>query len=862
MVRFSSLGPLHFGRRPRRRVVTNLVALGCALLISSCLTPHIDFGDSDSSVDSGTGGDNEGGSSAGGGAPGTGGGGGTGGQAPPPPPHCENGSTDEEEGETDRNCGGDCPKCAIGKRCAIDSDCVNDSCVAGRCQDPDCDDDTENGSETDIDCGGDHCSECADGQGCKKGSDCESGVCKSGKCAASTCSDRVANGSETDVDCGGECEQKCDSGDGCVVDDDCEQPPDDDEFADFSTCEGTSPNKVCVVTCDSLFLGDCNQKVSDGCETNLNTSVPHCSACGKACAPANAVGECVAGNCLINTTAPDTTGGCLASYRNCNGELSDGCEVNINSDPEACGSCSKSCSAANGTPDCEQGSCTIDCNSGFDNCNSDVSDGCETNLETSTLHCSECGNACTPAPGEMAACNGTACTSINCNQPAHCGGQQPCGACDADSQCNDLLNTVSNCGGCGIQCSAANATTTCANPATSTCAIASCSGTYRNCNGNFVDGCEVDTNTNVNRCGGCLPADSDPNSAGVNCDTSKGTQVGQTSCSGGNCRVVSCNAGFADCNGTWGDGCEANLNTSATHCGGCTSGPTTTWDGGATCGTRPNATSNGCQSGICSYSCTAGWSNSDGNWDNGCEQATIFLANSSNPSSTVPDYFKDTSDNSNLTFSHTLQTASGNFRLVLVGVACKANANSAALCTPVVSYGATTMTQLGTTVSRDNSYASLFYLLDVGLPVPGPYTVTVNPGDGWTAVAAQILELRGVEQNQFWAAFATATGGDCLNTPPGGVGNDLSAALNNLPAGSRIYALGSAYSYGSVAATAASPLSLLGSPRTVTGNFGLTLAGGWTNATVTGNQTAAFALPNNCNSSTMFAVAIRPEANY
>jgi hypothetical protein len=35
------------------------------------------------------------------------------------------------------------------------------------------------------------------------------------------------------------------------------------------------------------------------------------------------------------------------------------------------------------------------------------------------------------------------------------------------------------------------------------------------------------------------------------------------------CKVGSCNAGFADCNGVAADGCETNLNTSATNCGAC-----------------------------------------------------------------------------------------------------------------------------------------------------------------------------------------------------------------------------------------------------------------------------------------------------
>jgi hypothetical protein len=35
------------------------------------------------------------------------------------------------------------------------------------------------------------------------------------------------------------------------------------------------------------------------------------------------------------------------------------------------------------------------------------------------------------------------------------------------------------------------------------------------------------------------------------------------------CAIITCNAGYADCNGTYSDGCETNLNTNASHCGMC-----------------------------------------------------------------------------------------------------------------------------------------------------------------------------------------------------------------------------------------------------------------------------------------------------
>ena len=69
---------------------------------------------------------------------------------------------------------------------------------------PSCDDLRQNGSETDVDCGGD-CRPCSRGSMCRVADDCQSGVCSEGRCAEPTCDDGVQNGEESDVDCGPGC---------------------------------------------------------------------------------------------------------------------------------------------------------------------------------------------------------------------------------------------------------------------------------------------------------------------------------------------------------------------------------------------------------------------------------------------------------------------------------------------------------------------------------------------------------------------------------------------------------------------------------------------------------------------------------
>ena len=83
----------------------------------------------------------------------------------------------------------------------------------------------------------------------------------------------------------------------------------------------------------------------------------------------------------------------------------------------------------------------------------------------------------------------------------------------------------------------------------------SCMAPFLNCNGNPIDGCETNVNTDLNNCGMCgFMCPDRPNSS--------------PTCSAGNC-AFSCDPGFANCNGAFGDGCEVNTQTSPTNCNMC-----------------------------------------------------------------------------------------------------------------------------------------------------------------------------------------------------------------------------------------------------------------------------------------------------
>jgi hypothetical protein len=129
--------------------------------------------------------------------------------------------------ETDVDCGGDAaPPCGDTKKCKVAAtDCTSLVCTGNVCQAPLPTDGVKNGNETDIDCGGGApAPACGTGKACNDGTrDCNSFVCTGNVCQAATGTDGVKNGDESDVDCGGTSTgaPKCDPGSACGVHADC-----------------------------------------------------------------------------------------------------------------------------------------------------------------------------------------------------------------------------------------------------------------------------------------------------------------------------------------------------------------------------------------------------------------------------------------------------------------------------------------------------------------------------------------------------------------------------------------------------------------------------------------------------------------
>src|SRR5262249_39737977 len=103
-------------------------------------------------------------------------------------------------------------------------DCQSNVCTGGICSQmaATCTDKTKDGSETDVDCGGDACLPCRAGKQCMKPTDCTLDMCVNNICAPDPiCSNHVQDRTEPDIDCGGPLCLPCTTGKRCIFGTDC-----------------------------------------------------------------------------------------------------------------------------------------------------------------------------------------------------------------------------------------------------------------------------------------------------------------------------------------------------------------------------------------------------------------------------------------------------------------------------------------------------------------------------------------------------------------------------------------------------------------------------------------------------------------
>src|SRR5207247_1511466 len=148
---------------------------------------------------------------------------------------------------------------------------------------------------------------------------------------------------------------------------------------------------------------------------------------------------------------PTCTGGtcgfaCVAPFANCDGNATNGCETNTGTDVSNCGGCGIVCPPrANATATCTAGSCGFVCNAGFANCDANAANGCESDTTTAPDNCGGCNRVCSRNRSAARTCTAGGCSGT-CNT-----GFADSNANKATDGCETNTNTdVNNCGSCGI----------------------------------------------------------------------------------------------------------------------------------------------------------------------------------------------------------------------------------------------------------------------------------------------------------------------------------------------------------------------------------------------------------------------------
>ncbi|MBL8601931.1 MAG: hypothetical protein JNK72_08405 [Myxococcales bacterium] len=213
-------------------------------------------------------------------------------------------------------------------------------------------------------------------------------------------------------------------------------------------------------------------------------------------------------------------------------------------------------------------------------------------------HCDTATNSCVACVTDAHCPSGRLCRGNVCVAACSVNGC-PTGQSCCEGACVDVTTNTSACGGCGVTCTSPNATAACAE---GMCGVGACAEGYANCDGAGNTGCEVDTRTSAEHCGGC----------GRSCPAVTNAVA---TCAGAMCGFR-CADGFGDCDGDPTNGCETDVRSNAASCGACMQ----------QCA-MPSNGSPACTAGRCVVgACNAGYGDCDGDASNGCETDTNATA--------------------------------------------------------------------------------------------------------------------------------------------------------------------------------------------------------------------------------------------
>ncbi len=293
------------------------------------------------------------------------------------------------------------------------------------------------------------------------------------------------------------------------------------------------------------------------CGVDLRNDSNNCGACGNVCPGATTFGllnmttRCVDGKCKreCNTAAAS-----FYDYRDCNGDVNDGCEADAKNDLDNCGACGNVCPP--GTDHCVDGKCG--CPNGMIYCGPLLS-GAKACKDPSSDNdnCGGCGIKCTAPADAGALFPGMeyGCVSGQCGQPRCKSGFADCDGIIDPNGCEANLADVNNCGGCGVKCAG-----------NETCIVPKSGSPYCGCpsgqtlcvstnDGQVCTDLTMD-NKNCGACGHACPGSTNPSSHGF------------PRCEQGFC-TYECEPGYADCDSNPSNGCETNLMVNTGNCGAC-----------------------------------------------------------------------------------------------------------------------------------------------------------------------------------------------------------------------------------------------------------------------------------------------------
>ncbi|HEV8167497.1 MAG TPA: Dickkopf N-terminal cysteine-rich domain-containing protein, partial [Actinomycetota bacterium] len=158
---------------------------------------------------------------------------------------------------------------------------------------------------------------------------------------------------------------------GCLADSDC---------AMGTYCKIVSDAVAsCVPGCNVDANCGNGQKCCSGQCIDPMTDARNCGDCAAACMTPNSGAACVGGMCVA--------GQCKPGYGDCNKDPKDGCETNLHIDPNNCVMCGAACDIPNAYASCADGCYSTACKFGFDDCNMNPMDGCETAVRSDPKNC-------------------------------------------------------------------------------------------------------------------------------------------------------------------------------------------------------------------------------------------------------------------------------------------------------------------------------------------------------------------------------------------------------------------------------------------------------------------------------------------